>query len=71
MEFSGVTPPNSRMVTAESWALLKRFESEAVPQNSLPFALNALLSPVVDTGAVEPVVVVGGVLEAVPGWHCE
>ena len=70
MEFSGVTPPNSRIVTAESCALLKRFESEAVPQNTLPFALKALLSPAVDTGAVEPVVVgVGGADDAAPGWH--
>ncbi len=74
MEFSGVRPPNSRMVTAESCALLKRFESDAVPKNTLPLALNALSRPVA-AGAGEPVlvggacgVVVGGA-GADPGWH--
>ena len=59
------------MVTAESWALLKRLESDAVPQKTLPFALNALSRPVA-AGAGEPVDVAGGVVVgagAAPGWH--
>ena len=72
IEFSGVRLPNSRIVTAESCALLKRFESEHVPQNFLPFALNALSRPVA-AGAGEPVDVgdEGVVVEPlpVPGWH--
>ena len=61
IEFSGVTPPNSRMVTAESVGLLNLFESDAVPQNTLPRAANALSSPVA-AGFGAPVVVAGGVV---------
>ena len=77
MEFSGVTPPNSRIVTAESVGLLKRFESEAVPQKILPLRLNAASRPV---SAGEPgfdVVVgpegdeVGGGVLMVVGRHWE
>ena len=71
IEFSGVTPPNSRMVTVESAELLNLFESEAVPQNTLLCALNALSRPVA-AGAGEPVDVAGGVVVgagAAPGWH--
>ena len=72
IEFSGVRLPNSRIVTAESCALLKRFESEHVPQNFFPFALNALSRPVA-AGAGDPVDVgeegVVVVPLPVPGWH--
>ena len=77
MEFSGVRPPNSRMVTAESVGLLKRFESEQVPKNFLPLALNALSRPVAagEPGLVVVVVGPGGGFDvgpgAEPGWHCE
>ena len=65
------------MVTAESWALLKRLESDAVPQKILPFALNALSRPVAagEPGLVVVVVGPGGGFDvgpgAEPGWHCE
>ena len=45
MEFSGVRPPNSRMVTSESVASLKRFESEHVPKKVLPLAVNKVFRP--------------------------
>ena len=58
-----MSPPNSRIVTAESCALLNRFESEHVPKNTLPFAANALFRPVAaGAGAVPPVLVAGGVV---------
>lgn len=79
MEFSGVTWPNSRTVTAESVGLLKRFESDAVPQNFLPCFLNAALSPVAAGAGEPPAGVVGGGWGAdvvgagapADGWHCE
>ena len=46
MEFSGVRPPNSAMVTAESAATLNLFWSAAVPKNTLPLALKCPSRPV-------------------------
>ena len=87
IEFSGVTLPNSRMVTCESVGLLNRFESDAVPMNARPFALKALSRPVaasaagVETAATAFAVDVASAtaleLEvlttaaAAPGTHCE
>ena len=51
MEFSGVTALNSRMVTVESCALLKRFWSAAVPQYILPLAFMCASRPVPVGGA--------------------
>ena len=66
MEFSGVKPPNSRIVTAESVASLKRFESEHVPKKTFPLALKRLFRPVA-AGVGEELVVVA----TAPGWHWE
>lgn len=75
-----MSPPNSRIVTAESCELLKRLESEHVPKNTLPFAANALLRPVAagegelppaDVDVGEEGVVTGTVVDAAPGRHCE
>lgn len=63
-------------MTAEPVASLNRFESEHVPKNFLPFALNSLSSPPVAPGVAGPVVVemvpvVVVVGAEAPGWHCE
>ena len=70
-----MSPPKLAIVTCESVGLLNRSESEHVPKNTLPLATNALLRPVA-AGAPPPLVEVGGtvvgvVVDAVPGRHCE
>ena len=67
MEFSGVTLPKLAIVTAESCALLNLFWSEAVPQNTFPFALKWLSRPVAPGAGAVGVVVLPGAVVAAPG----